>query len=402
MKILHTSDWHLGKYLGKYSRLPEQEIVLNEICQIADEKDVDAVIIAGDLFDTYNPSTEAENLFYKTLKKLSNEGTRLVIAAAGNHDSAERIAAPDPIARECGIIFSGLPNTSFVPFSLNTGLEVLNSAKGFIELKLPKSEYPLRLLITPYANERTLRTYISPDNYEEELQKIISDNWNFLAKKYCKPNGVNILIAHLYIMNNSGIKIEEPDGEKSILHVGGVNAMFSDIIPSEIQYTALGHLHRQHFIENNKRSVAYSGSILPYSFSEANQNKSVIIINAEPSQPVITENIILKSANKLFREKFNNVSDTIEWLKLHKDNFVEITLSLDSFITPEIRRQLNETHSKIVDIIPDIKLSESEESIELIDINQNIEKLFELYFEKTNNSKPSEEIIDLFKEIHSS
>jgi exonuclease SbcD len=86
MKILHTADWHLGKWLDNYPRLPEQKEILEEICEIAEHELVDVVLIAGDLFDTFNPSAEAQELFYKTLRRLGNNGKRAVVAIAGNHD----------------------------------------------------------------------------------------------------------------------------------------------------------------------------------------------------------------------------------------------------------------------------------------------------------------------------
>ena len=79
MKILHTADWHLGKWLGPFSRIEEQKEVLDEICQIANDQQVDLVLVAGDLFDTFNAPTEAVDLLYKTLKRLTNNGTRPVI-----------------------------------------------------------------------------------------------------------------------------------------------------------------------------------------------------------------------------------------------------------------------------------------------------------------------------------
>ena len=98
MKILHTADWHLGKRLDRFSRLEEQVEVLGEIVKIADENAVDLVLIAGDLFDSFNPSIEATELFYKTLKQLTNNGKRPVIAIAGTHDASDRIDAPYPLA----------------------------------------------------------------------------------------------------------------------------------------------------------------------------------------------------------------------------------------------------------------------------------------------------------------
>ena len=145
MKILHTADWHLGKRLEQYSRLEEQHEVLNEICEIADREDVDAVLIAGDLFDHPNPPIEAIDLFYQTLKRLSKDGQRPVIGIAGNHDSPDRVQAPDPLARASGIILMGYPKAEIRPFTLSTGLELTRSAPGFVELRIPGQQHSLRL-----------------------------------------------------------------------------------------------------------------------------------------------------------------------------------------------------------------------------------------------------------------
>lgn len=109
MRILHTADWHLGKKLDYYSRMAEQKEVMEEICQVADRENVDLVIVAGDLYDTFNPPVEATELLYGTLKRLSKDGKRPVIALAGNHDSPDRIDSVDPLARECGIFFLDNP-----------------------------------------------------------------------------------------------------------------------------------------------------------------------------------------------------------------------------------------------------------------------------------------------------
>ena len=129
MKILHTADWHLGKKLEQFSRLPEQKEVMQEIITIADKEEIDVVIIAGDLFDNFNPSNESIELFYSTLKELTNNGSRLVVAIAGNHDSPERIEAPDPLARANGIILTGYPHTVVPKFELESGIKVLKTDK---------------------------------------------------------------------------------------------------------------------------------------------------------------------------------------------------------------------------------------------------------------------------------
>lgn len=152
MKILHTADWHLGKRLDRFSRLEEQILVMEEIIGIADEEHADLILVAGDLFDNFNPSVEAVELFYKTLKRLSLNGKRPVIAISGNHDSPNLIDAPDPLARECGIILIGHPKADVKPFSTEY-FNISNSKEGFIELKIEGIDFPVRILHTPFANE---------------------------------------------------------------------------------------------------------------------------------------------------------------------------------------------------------------------------------------------------------
>src|SRR6218665_3728006 len=125
MKILHTADWHLGKKLDYYSRLEEQHAVLNEICTIADAENVDLVLVAGDLYDTFNPPVEAVELLYRTLKRLTNNGKRPVIAIAGNHDSPDRIEAPVALAGVFVFFFVGYPHFQPDAYQLEDGFRIL-------------------------------------------------------------------------------------------------------------------------------------------------------------------------------------------------------------------------------------------------------------------------------------
>ena len=401
MKILHTADWHLGKRLESFSRLEEQREVLEEITEIASTHKVDAVLIAGDLFDTYNPSTEAVELFYKTLKKLSDNGCRPVIAIAGNHDSPDRIEAPDPLARENGIIFAGYPGSQIRDFSLESGLKVKYSAPGFLEFNLPQNNYPLRLLMTPYANEFRLRQFLGEDNDEATLRKLLQDRWQKLAEQYCDEGGVNILLSHLFVVKQGAELPEEPEDEKPILHVGGAQVVYSSNIPGNIQYTALGHLHRFQDVNNGEYSpVIYSGSPLSYSFSEAHQKKYVSVIDAEPGQPVSYRKIELTKGKKLLRKRFENTLEAIEWLEANQDTLVELTMVADEYLTSADRKRLNQAHDGIVTIIPEIRnKSQSEDKDKSIDLQQSIPELFRQYFIYKYSQEPNEEIMELFKEV---
>ncbi|HCA08006.1 exonuclease subunit SbcD [Chryseobacterium sp.] len=398
MKILHTADWHLGKRLDRFSRLEEQVSAMEEIISIADEESVDLILVAGDLFDNFTPGVEAAELFYKTLKRLSNNGKRPVIAISGNHDSPNLINAPDPLARECGIILIGHPKAEILPFGTEH-FNIVNSKEGFIELELENTDFPVRILHTPFANEVRLKEYFG-ENKEEEINKVLSETWKELADQFCDTSGVNLLTAHLY-MNKRGAEIlEEPEGEKPI-KIGNADLIFSDSIPDQIQYTALGHLHAFQNIGTPEKPVVYSSSPLCYSFSEAGQTKYVSIIEAEPGQPVSFIKKPLKSGRKLVRKIFTSVEDTVQWLTENPYTFIELTLESETFLTADERRMIYQSHNGIVHLIPKVKSNglTEQENIE-INLNQDIEPLFRDYFKSKNGGQEAnEELMNLFNEI---
>lgn len=401
MKLLHTSDWHLGKRLDDFSRMEEQQAVLLEICEVAEREQVDAVLVAGDLFDTFNPPTEAVDVFYKVLKRLTNNGRRPVIAIAGNHDSPDRIEAPDPLARECGIIFAGYPNSVVAPFELESGVRVLQSHKGFLELQLPGEAVPLRLLLTPYANEHRLKTCLGHENSEEELRAVLQQNWNALADQYCDEKGVNVLVSHLFVVKKGGELPEEPADEKPILHVGGAQAVYTENIPKQIQYTALGHLHRMHCVDAVPCPVFYSGSPLSYSFSEANQKKYVLLVELELGKNAAVRELELTQGKRLLRKRAEGMDDALQWLSENQDCLVELTMVTETYLTAMERRQLGAVHSGIVAIIPEVtnatELSDGHHAS--IDLTRTMNELFADYFKHVKGQAPNEEISQLFAEI---
>ncbi|UZT96975.1 exonuclease SbcCD subunit D [Chryseobacterium fluminis] len=398
MKILHTADWHLGKRLDRFSRLEEQVLLMDEIVQIADEQNVDLVLIAGDLFDNFNPGVDAVELFYKTLKRLSLNGKRPVIAIAGNHDSPNLINAPDPLARECGIILIGHPKTKINPFE-TAYFRISKSEEGFVELILKNSETPIRILHTPYANEIRLKEYFG-ENKEEEINKVLAEKWKQLADQFCDENGINILTAHLY-MNKKGAGIlEEPEGEKPI-KIGNADLIFSDIIPDQIQYTALGHLHGFQNIGTPEKPVIYSSSPLCYSFSEAGQKKYISVVNAERGKNVSFEKVQLKNGKSLVRKTFDSIDKAVSWLAENQNTFVELTMESPTFLTADERKLLYQAHHGIVYLIPKIKNHEfNENAVHEINLNQNIESLFQEYFKSKNGGQEAnEDLMNLFNEI---
>ena len=400
MKILHTADWHLGKKLDRFSRIEEQRAVMGEIVQIADAQKVDVVIIAGDLFDNFTPNTDAIELFYKTVKQLSLGGRRPVVAISGNHDAPKLIDAPDPLARECGIFFIGQPFALVTPIETQD-FKITHSSAGFIELQLASFPYPLRIIHTAYANEPRLREELEGDK-QLAINQFLSDKGQALAQEYCDSKGVNILTAHLFMNPKNGELLEEPEGERPI-RIGNADMIYTNAIPPQMQYTALGHLHGFKNIGSEEKPIVYASSPLCYSFSEAGEQKYVAIIEAEPNKAAHLSKIPLTQGKPLVRKQFASIEAATSWLKENPNTWVELTLELKEYLRAEDRKRLYNTHEGIVFLIPKLLLdTEHNPSAELSlqDINfENITPLFESYFKYKNGGiAPNQEILNLFNE----
>lgn len=372
--------------------------MLEEIVRIAEEEQVDLVLVAGDLYDVPNPSHEAQELFYRILRKLGHNGKRAVVAIAGNHDSPDLIEAPDPLARECGIILLGYPHSICPIFRLETGLEVLRSEAGFLELRIPDVEAPVRIFSTPFANEQRLRKYLGREE-DEGVRALLGHQWSELAGKYGDPGGINLLVAHLFVADGGKEPPEEPEGEKPI-RVGTASVVYPEIIPQAIQYAALGHLHRSQIVQDKGPLVAYSGSPLGFSFSESGQEKVVHLVELQPGKQPTLRPIRLESGRPLARKTFEKVFEALQWLGENDQKLVELTLRTKHFLTAKEMGSLREASEFLLNIIPE-PTAEPDiwETGEHISLDQSPEELFTAYFQQQKGQEPTEEILALFREL---
>ncbi len=414
MKILHTADWHIGKRLDRFSRIEEQRDVLAEITAIAEKESVDLVLVAGDLYDAVNPGSEAEELLYRGLVDLSGNGTRPVVAIAGNHDSPDRINAPDVLARLHGITLVGYPaaiagtikNDTFIADSI---------APGVIEIRWKNGGVPpARLIVTPYANENRLRSAVGidaeatdgepapPVDRDRALAEVLRLAWRRVADEHLGERYVNLLLTHLFFAADPGLPPEEPESERPIGHTGGAPALPADIVPSAVQYAACGHLHRPHTLPGSV-PVRYAGSPLSYSFSEAEQEKTVTIVEVEGrgnlgDTPEIRE-IPLRSGYPLRRHTATAVEKGIEWLEENQECYVELTLDLEEYLTGDDRNRLHKSHPRLVSLIPRLAQGDRMERIETIDPTGDIRTLFAQYFTRTHGIPPGQDVTELFEEV---
>ncbi|ADP31542.1 exonuclease subunit SbcD [Bacillus atrophaeus] len=383
MRILHTADWHLGKTLEGRSRLNEQAEFLEELNKIVKEEKIDAVVMAGDAFDTVNPPALAEQLFYESLSALSDRGKRPVVVIAGNHDNPDRLSAASPLTTEHGIHLIGYPKTEPV------------------HIEVPSADELLAVAALAYPSEARLNEVLS-DTFEE---KLLRDHYDIKIRqafehmsRQCQKGAVKIAASHLYVAGGNQTDSERP------IEVGGAYTVAAESLPADAAYVALGHLHRPQTIKRAKTLARYSGSPLAYSFSEAGYAKSVTVVEAGPAGKASWKEIFLSSGKPLVKWKAaNGLSEVYSWLEEGRDTNAWIDLEIrvtDQLSLEEIHR-LRKSHPGFIHIRPIFE--EKNTAAEPIKIEHaSIEDRFKKFYEKqTGGAVPDEEMVKLFLELAS-
>ncbi|MGB7565582.1 MAG: exonuclease SbcCD subunit D [Prochlorococcaceae cyanobacterium] len=264
MRLLHTSDWHLGRNFHGASLLQEQEAALARIVELARERDVDAVIIAGDLYDRAIPPAEAVKLFTDTLAQFTKNGAT-VVAIAGNHDSHVRVSVYDPLLSSFGVTIRGDVGRAHEPVLVTPkqgGSPVAIYPLPYLE---PTVDGP-GLLSPPEGGAIATATRLR----HEEVTRLALDR--IRRDLEGRPNHRSVLVAHTFA---AGGETSESERE---LTVGNVDRVSVETF-SGFDYVALGHLHGSQELDGPR--VAYSGTPLPYSFSEQHHTKSVRIVDLD-------------------------------------------------------------------------------------------------------------------------
>lgn len=260
MKILHTSDLHLGKNLLEESLFEDQKLVLEDIIKIIKEKNIDVVLIAGDIYDKSIPSVDAVNLFDNFLFELSKIKTEVLIIS-GNHDSNDRLSFGSKIFD-------------------NMNIHIETEYTG----KLKKYSFDdVDFYMLPFVKPFHIKKYMTMEEYENVNSSNEMMKWILKNEKIDKSRK-NIIMLHQFVMN-AGDKIEFSDSE-SQTNVGTLDAIDVNLF-DDFDYVALGHIHRGQKIKRD--TVRYSGTPLKYSFSEVNNKNGVIIYDTDSKEYEIIE-----------------------------------------------------------------------------------------------------------------
>ena len=400
MRILHTSDWHLGKTLEQINRLEEQREFVDYLCKTVEEENIDLVLIAGDIYDTSNPSAAAEELFYDAVDKLNGKGKRAVVVIAGNHDNPERLCAASPLAYKNGIILLGYPGSDAGLYKISGGtIKIADSGPGWLELSVPNCDHSAVIITLPYPSESRLAEVLSQQADEGILQKAYSEKigsiFASLGQKF-REDTVNLAVGHLFLRGG-----KESESERT-LQVGGALTVDPEVLPAKAHYVALGHLHRPQEIRSAPCPVYYSGSPLAYSFSEADYSKAVYIINAVPGQAAEVKPMYLACGKPLRRwVAEEGIGQAIRWCEEGRDQnaWIDLEIVTDRVLMVEEQKELRTLHPGIINIRPRLK----SEAVEVLSPQsregRKIDELFKDYFKYRMDSEMPEELMGAFIEV---
>ncbi|MDD2494707.1 MAG: exonuclease SbcCD subunit D [Tissierellia bacterium] len=396
MRILHTSDWHLGKNLEGYSRMDEQESFLEDFVEIVKSNDIDLVIIAGDVYDSPNPPARAEKMFYDTLKKLSSSGERIILIIAGNHDNPERLVAAGPLARDHGIVMVGTPKTS-VDIGEYGNHKVIDYGEGFIEFEIYNENAVI--LTVPYPSEKRLNEvlYGSMDNEEERL-KSYSDRikmlFDKLSNKY-RNDTINIAVSHLFAMGS-----EEAGSERNVM-LGGSFIVDGSCFPSNAQYIALGHIHKPQIVPGSNNKARYAGSPIHYNKKEINFKKKCFIVDVKASEECTIEEVELNVYKPIEIWKCHSIEDAIGKCQANcnKDCWVYLEIKTDRYISEEEIKLMKSAKNDILEITPIIEGGDNE-NLDISNLSdKSFREIFEDFYLKERNVKPQQEVVEMLLNI---
>ncbi len=386
MKFFHLSDLHIGKQLNHYNLRDDQVFILNQLVGKAHELRPDAIIIAGDIYDKSIPSAEAVTVFDDFLTKITQIHPSIpVFIIAGNHDSAERLDFANSILAKHNVFIAGLP-----PRDKDEYLKKITLNDEFGEVDF----YLLPFLKPGYVRHLFEDGEIT--SYDDAVRKIIE-------RENIDYNKRNVLVSHQFFTFKD-IKPETCDSEISLISVGGLDNVDVSAV-KDFDYVALGHIHGPQKI--GYEHIRYTGTLLKYSVSERNHNKSLTVANMQNKNDAIKiEQIKLNPLRDLRLEEGLLEEIISRATKDNKDDYVSVILK-DEIDQYKPKDQLENVYSHILEIRVDNARTRSklEESSEEIEIDNPVTAFEKFFFDMQNREMTEDEgkaIVEIVSHIKES
>ena len=339
MRLLHTSDWHLGHTLNGRSRQREFEKFLAWILKLIENENVDVLLIVGDVFDTSSPSPSVQKMYYDFLREVS-QYCRQTVIVAGNHDSSLLLDAPRDLLQSLNIHVVG----------------AANEANEWLVIQDEQGTATMLIGAVPFLRDRDLRQSEAGESIETREQKNIAGlKRHYLdlcrrAEEFRNENGKEIplvVTGHLFVRGG-----QTSEGVRE-LHVGNLGQFGTDVFPANIDYLALGHLHIPQLVDGSEVR-RYSGSPLPISFDEASQQKYVLLVDFDGRTPKVRKIDVPTTtfANLVsIRGGLSDIEAALKALKpTEADTYVDITYD-DQEAIADLWGEINRWNVSNIDIL---------------------------------------------------
>lgn len=336
MKILHSSDWHLGQNFMSKTRKKEHESFLKWLNETIIKERVDILLVSGDIFDTGNPPNYALELYYNFLMEISKSDIKSIVITGGNHDSVSNIEAPKELLKLLNINVKG-------------SIDSEDSGANLIEIA-HNGELICFVCAVPFIRERDVRVSIAGESFEER-NKAYSVGFKKYYRDICdvalsKRGDRKIPIVAMGHTFAAGCKTS--DGEREIF-IGNLAKLTSGSFPEELDYIALGHLHNPQKATENEY-IRYSGSPIALSFSETSHKKQVVLVDfGKYPEDISINNIPVPEFRKLLRVKGdkNSIISTLQdlegrlWIEVNLESGIPDTAFLDNIRQIEKERDFD-------------------------------------------------------------
>ena len=361
MKFIHLSDLHIGKRVNEFSMYEDQNYILKKIIEIIDDQKPDAVLIAGDVYDKSIPSSEAVTLFDDFLYMLSKRDLQ-VFVISGNHDSPERLSFASRLIEKSGVHISPVYNGEIKPITIKDEFGNVN------------------IYMLTFIKPSNVRRY-----FDEEITSYTDAVGKAIEEMKIDNTQRNILVTHQFVTGSSRTESEE-------ISVGGTDNVDVSVF-KDFDYVALGHIHRAQNCTTEK--VRYCGTPLKYSFSEANDVKSVTIVELLQKGDLEISTVVLTPKHDM--KEIKGTYDEITAKSFYEDttyqtDYIHITLTDEEDI-PDAVGKLRTIYKNLMKLDYDNKRTRHSVQITgALDIEKTSPlKLFDDFYELQNNQPMNDE-----------
>jgi exonuclease SbcD len=334
MKIIHTSDWHLGQKLLYNDREEEHRLALDWLLETIQTEQADGLIVAGDIFDIGNPPNYARSLYYRFLRKLLNTKCRHVVITGGNHDSPAMLNAPRELLQALNVHVVGA-----------TGED---PAEEVVVWKDETGAVEAIIAAVPFLRDRDLRYSVAGETGYDRVEQIrqgIKKHYEevaaYIEEQLDTQNVPVIAMGHLYATG------ADASGKQDNIYIGNTENIEASHFPESFDYVALGHIHRAQVV-GGRSHVRYSGSLIPLSFSETKDDKGIYVLEWSGKKldnirslpvPVFRR---LKGITGTLEEVQDSLARFVKKEREGLEPWIEVTVYLDRMV-PELNTVLQET-----------------------------------------------------------